>query len=89
MIGVCYNLSMNKILVIIVIITLLIAALVFYFYFFKEPAEEILPPVEKAANPAAAGTLPSIGSDVKVVVPELNPIEKANPYKDVYKNPFE
>ncbi|TSC75728.1 MAG: hypothetical protein G01um101430_222 [Parcubacteria group bacterium Gr01-1014_30] len=37
------------------------------------------------------GTLPETKSLTNPLenTPELNPIDKANPFKDVYKNPFE
>lgn len=67
-----------------------------YFYFWKSPADEkkieeqvMAPP--KASTPATSGTLPSLNTQTNVLekVPEINPIDKANPFKDVYKNPFE
>lgn len=67
-----------------------------YFYFWKSPVdekkteEEVVAP-SKASAPAVSGTLPSINTQTNVLekVPEINPVDKVNPFKDVYKNPFE
>ena len=80
-------------------IYVVIAAIVLiggYFYFWKNPAdekkieEEVVAP-SKASVPAVSGTLPALNTETNVLekVPEINPIDKANPFKDVYKNPFE
>lgn len=75
-----------------ILLILIVAAAALYFSF-RRPAEivreEQLSPPEKASEPAISGTLPSIAPQVEVVVPEINPVDKANPFKDVYKNPFE
>lgn len=83
------------------IIILIIAAAVIaggYFYWKSAPKpadepileEEIQTP-PKAENPAASGTLPSMNTDTNVLkdIPEINPVSKINPFKDIYKNPFE
>ena len=83
------------------VIILVIAVAVIYFSFKEKPEltqkevteeeigeAELLPPL-KAEAPSVAGSLPSIGAGADVVVPEINPMDKANPFKDVYKNPFD
>lgn len=43
---------------------------------------------ETAADSATKGTLPSIQTNPLEDKPELNPVEKTNPYKDIKTNPF-
>lgn len=75
-----------------VILIIAIVAVAAYFYWPKQkpaPAQEELSPPVKAGNPAVSGTLPSIAPQTEVVIPETNPVDKANPFKDIYQNPFE
>ncbi len=49
-------------------------------------------PVRSVEEAATAGVLPAItpiANPVGGKLPELNPVQKANPFKDIYKNPFE
>jgi len=69
-------------------LVLLILIVGFYFYWqsaaptAEEAAEESLEAVQKASE-----TIDKVTPTVEV--PEVNPVEKANPFKKTYKNPFE
>lgn len=73
---------------IVAVVGILIAG---YFYFKNIQKEEKLPDPEKASTPAVSGTLPELNTETNVLenVPEINPVDKTNPFKDVYKNPFQ
>lgn len=75
----------------LVIIIIVAAAIAGYFYWRGAPKEEQLPEPPKASDPAVSGTLPTLNPQTNILenVPEINPVDKANPFKDVYKNPFE
>ncbi len=48
--------------------------------------------VLKSIEKTASDTIPNItpqSNPIKEKLPEVNPIEKTNPFKNVYKNPFE
>lgn len=66
------------------------------FYNIKMPWAGIIdddqaPPLEKSGESQQYGTLPEIDSIENPLgnVPELNPVESANPFKNLIKNPFE
>ena len=49
-------------------------------------------PIKTPEDIAGAVTTPNLevpSNPVQNKVPELNPIDRANPFKDAYKNPFE
>ena len=49
-------------------------------------------PIKTAEDIGEAVTMPYLevpSNPVQNKVPELNPIDRANPFKDIYKNPFE
>jgi len=64
-----------------------VAALAFYFWGGGRPASKSETDIDKIIGTAL--------TEVEVVTnplektPEVNPIEKANPFSKVYKNPFE
>lgn len=93
---------MNKKLLILVVFlgVLVVAVLGFVIYikweFLREKFFSILPtPIEKpsstSSDVSSAGTLPEIQSLSNPLekLPELNPVDKANPFKDTKFNPFE
>jgi hypothetical protein len=51
------------------------------------PTPDLLDTIEDSSG-APSLDLPS-ASPLDELVPNTNPIEEANPFKDVYKNPFE
>ncbi len=65
---------------------LIVAALAIAAYFILRSKSEIPPkPVEKIKPIIEINPI----SNPLEKKPELNPIEKINPFKDIYKNPFE
>ncbi|OGZ32736.1 MAG: hypothetical protein A3H02_02020 [Candidatus Niyogibacteria bacterium RIFCSPLOWO2_12_FULL_41_13] len=65
---------------------LVVAALAMTAYFILRSKPKIPPkPVEKAKPIIEINPI----SNPLEKKPELNPIEKINPFKDIYKNPFE
>ncbi len=92
--------SQNKKVILIVIAALLIigAGVGAYFYFKGESAapvtttqavENATNAAEKITESATQGTLPAIETNPLENKPDINPADKANPYKDVKTNPFE
>jgi len=76
-----------KLLLAALLFLLLAGAAVWYFYFRVKPIKT----TEEALQVLTETPLP--GTDVPSnplggKVPELNPLDKTNPFKDVYKNPF-
>ena len=43
---------------------------------------------EKITEGATKGVLPSIGANPLESKPDVNPVDKANPFKDIKTNPF-
>lgn len=75
------------------ILAVLIAVAAGFWYWKKAagtPEEKAAESAEKAVESATQGTLPEINplSNPLDKIPEVNPVEKANPFKDIYKNPF-
>ncbi|OGF64583.1 hypothetical protein A2661_01305 [Candidatus Giovannonibacteria bacterium RIFCSPHIGHO2_01_FULL_45_24] len=65
-----------------------IAAGAWYWYWFAGKSE----PIKTAEDVVEAVTTPNLevpSNPIQNKVPELNPIDRANPFKDAYKNPFE
>lgn len=76
-----------------VLIIVLAAALVSggAYYWFVIKAEKPLTPEEKAVKSAGQIVAPEVivpSNPFGEKLPDLNPVNKANPFKDVYKNPF-
>lgn len=72
--------------IIAAIIILAVAAAIYFYYFKKEPPK---PPQEKAAQnlEEVSAAVPEITTNpVEEKTPELNPVERANPFK--YQNPL-
>ncbi len=83
---------MNKL--VWILIAVLAAALVGggAYYWFVIKAEQPLTPEEKAVKSAGQVVTPEVvapSNPFGEKLPDLNPVNKANPFKDVYKNPFE
>lgn len=75
-----------KIIVGVVVLALLAAVL---WYYYSQPKIEPVKTAEDALEAISAPTLDVQSNPVEGKVPELNPIDRANPFKDTYKNPFE
>ena len=89
---------MNKKTLIIIIVVILIIALGVGGYFLwskknKTPLEKALEAAgdaaEKLIDSATKGVLPSIQTNVLENKPNINPADKANPFKNIKINPFE
>lgn len=83
---------------IIIIVAILLISLGGYFYWSsskktKITGEDALEGVNKGADiitdSATKGVLPSIETNPLNNKPDLNPADKANPFKDIKVNPFE
>ena len=87
---------MNKKTLIIIITAVLIIALgVGGYFYWKSKANkgtkvpEAKGAAEKLTESATKGVLPSIQTNPLENKPDINPADKANPYKDIKTNPFE
>lgn len=89
---------MNKKTLIIIIAVVLIVTMGIgvYFYWSKkskpaglENLEKISDTADKIKDSAAKGVLPSIQTNPLEDKPDLNPLDKTNPYKNIKTNPFE
>lgn len=88
----------NKKLILISIVALAIIIVASYFVWQKYKTPELTPEeaslkkageaAEKITESATKGVLPSIQTNPLENKPDVNPADKANPFKDVYKNPF-
>ncbi|MDP2695642.1 MAG: hypothetical protein Q8O87_00080 [bacterium] len=89
------NLSPNphKNLIVGSIIVLVIVALAIGYIYWREAdktaEEKAGEVVEQALKDAAKSTLPTVNTDTTQGLPQTNPVEKANPFGNTYKNPFE
>jgi Flp pilus assembly protein CpaB len=84
-----------KTLIILVLLIVIMAAAVYFGWKFllkpKTPEEKAADAVQKSVESAAAGVLPEIApvSNPLEKLPEINPVEKTNPFKGLKVNPFE
>lgn len=75
-------------LIIAAVAVIILAGIVWYVWL--RPKPEPIKTAEDAIEAiSAAPTVGEVTSNPAEKLPELNPIRKANPFKDVYKNPFE
>lgn len=91
---------MDKTILVVIAIIVLIGLLVFGFLYFKKSEESAGPTVtsledvtenmEIINNAATGGVLPEIKTEVNPLEnkPNINPVDKANPFKDIKTNPF-
>jgi high-affinity Fe2+/Pb2+ permease len=64
-------------------VVLILIIVVLWIVLRKPAALPLQEAAQETEGESTYGTLPEIKS------PELNPVEKTNPFKDAYKNPFE
>ncbi|MEK7624698.1 MAG: hypothetical protein AAB404_03210 [Patescibacteria group bacterium] len=93
------NISKKTIIIIIAIVLLVGLGIGGYFYGsnLKKPEtaietkapEEVKDTTEKITESATSGVLPSIGTNPLENKPDVNPADKANPFKNIKTNPFE
>ena len=86
----------KKKIIIIAVVLLAIGFAVGGFFYWKSKTnaginalEKIGNTVDRITDSAAKGTLPSLQTNPLENKPDLNPADKANPYKDIKTNPFE
>lgn len=84
----------RTIIVVIALAVLTIAGVMWWYLGLskEEPVTVISEPIKTSEDVAEAVTVPEIevGSNpVENKVPEVNPVDRANPFKDAYQNPFE
>jgi uncharacterized membrane protein len=83
----------KKTLLIVLVAAVLLLALVIggYLYLNKgrtPAAEKTGDAVERLAESAGQGVLPAIGTNPLENKPNLNPVDKTNPFKNIKINPF-
>ena len=87
--------GLNKALILGIVVLVIVGGTGAWWYLsqkaevIEEPAPE---PIKTSEDVAEAVTAPEIevGSNpVENKVPEVNPVDRANPFKDAYQNPFE
>ncbi|KKT29164.1 hypothetical protein A3G55_03465 [Candidatus Giovannonibacteria bacterium RIFCSPLOWO2_12_FULL_44_25] len=72
-----------------ILMALAVLGLVFWYYSARKKAPEPVKTAEDAIKAISAPAIDVKSNPIKGKVPELNPIDRANPFKDTYKNPFE
>lgn len=77
---------MNK-KILIAASVLIVAAIAGAVYFVLRPKPEV-PPIKTISDVQKLIEINPISNPLEKK-PELNPVEKINPFKDAYKNPFE
>lgn len=84
----------KKIILAIIILLVAGAAAGGYFYWSKKNAgtnvlDKVNEATDKINNSATRGVLPSLQTNPLENKPDLNPVDKVNPYKNIKTNPFE
>lgn len=82
---------MKKIWIIVVVLIIIVGGYFAWKSFFKKSPEEKAADVfEKTTKSAGAGALPELTPLANPLekLPETNPVEKANPFKNIKTNPF-
>lgn len=77
-------------IIFLVVIALVITGYFIISSFFKTPDEKAADAVKKSLENAGNVALPQFGAETAPLqdLPVINPIEKTNPFKNVYQNPF-
>lgn len=76
-------------IVIIVSALIIILGIASYFYWNHQEKESPNYTAEDITDNALKGVLPSFGTNPLENKPDVNPADKANPFKDIRTNPFE
>lgn len=91
---------MDKTILATIVVIVFVGLLIFGFLYFKKseefpgPAitslEDVTENMEIINNAATGGVLPEIKTEVNPLEnkPNINPVDKANPFKDIKTNPF-
>lgn len=87
--------TQNKkiVLIVIVVAIIVVSALGVSVYFYWQNHKKVAPNVlpngaNNITNNTTRGVLPSIKTNAIENKPDVNPVDKANPYKDIKVNPF-
>ena len=80
---------MKKLPLIIIILIILVLVTSAYFYTQKNKSKQNQEREDVSNIPGVLPDFGSVSNPVGDKLPEINPIEKTNPFKNVYKNPFE
>lgn len=86
---------MNKTLLIIIVVIVVAALVVGGWFIWKEwqktPEEKAADAIGKSIRAATGATLPTITTETNPLAktPDLNPVDKVNPFKGVITNPFD
>ena len=72
-----------------VVVAIFIATIVVYMIGNKKVAQEEVVEDAKESTVSALETIETVSDNPVEQAPDLNPVEAANPFTDVYKNPFE
>lgn len=86
---------MNKTLLIIIAAAVVLGLVVGgYFYWqsiSKTPEEKAAEALQKSIEAVTGAVLPEITTETNPLEksPDINPVSKTNPFKGLYKNPFE
>lgn len=81
--------KLNKIRILIIIALALIGAVVWRYVSKKESPLPSIKTTEEALNAISEPAIGVGSNPVENKVPELNPVDIANPFNNSYKNPFE
>lgn len=81
----------SKIAIAIVVLILALIVGVYWYYWRQTKKAEEKTPAQTITESAVRGTLPSINpqSNPLEKLPEINPLDKTNPFKGFKTNPFE
>lgn len=81
----------QAIIIVILIIAAISGYLVWELFFQKSAEEKVGDVTDKSIEAATGGTLPTFDTQSNPLeeMPEINPVDKANPFKGITTNPFE
>ena len=73
------------------VVVLLVALVLGWYFYLIEEKKNVKEAESLVVESAIGGTLPEIApeSNPAEKLPEVNPVKKANPFGQTYKNPFE
>ena len=78
----------KELIIIVIAVVIIIIGVVGYFYWKNKQAIQPAAVPQTLTETASQGVLPSINTNPLQNAPDLNPVNKANPYTNVKTNPF-
>ena len=78
----------KSIVIIAAVVLILVIVAGVYFLVINKPKTQVVPPVVPETLDVVS-KIDELTNPVGDKLPDLNPVEKINPFKNVYKNPFE